>query len=156
MKQVRKFVSVLWLFFVSILMQVIFLLVFYRKVIRPLPLEINRYILGRHLEGNFMDASLQRAETVKNKLIQLEKERCEAIVECRALKHKQLSTTATNHRKALRRTIKQLGDQIDELELEYSKLYAEDRSALRCIRKFEEIKVISMINSWIDKCGDKG
>lgn len=148
--------SVLLLFFASILMQGIFLLVFYRKVIHPLPVEINRYILGRHLEGSFMDASLQRAETVKNKLIQLERERCEAIVECRVLKHKHLSTTDTNHRKALRQTIKQLGDQINELELEYSKLYAKDCSTLRCIRKFEEIRIISMINSWIDKCGDKG
>lgn len=147
--------SVLLLFLASILMQGIFLFVFYRKVIRPLPIEINRYILGKHLEGGFTDASLQRAETVKNKLIQLEVERCDAIAECRALKYKQLSTTGTNHREALRQTIKQLGNQIDELELEYSELYAEDHSALKCIREFEEIKIISAINSWIDKCGNK-
>ena len=50
--------SVLLLFLASILMQGIFLFVFYRKVIRPLPIEINRYILGKHPEGGFTDASL--------------------------------------------------------------------------------------------------
>lgn len=145
--------NILLSLFVSIATQAILLFLFYRKILRPLPREINRYILDRHLEGSFVDVSLRRAEIVKNELLELEKERCKTIIEYRPLKGKRLSVKDSNYRTSLKKTIKELGDQISELEKEYSELYADGSSGLKCLKKIEENSLISAVNSWIDGSG---
>lgn len=79
---------------IFVVAQVVILLAFSRVVIR-LPAQINDLLFRRHLENDFTRTDSKVAQSIRDKLLELEVERLDAIVSYEAVKGKRLSVTGS-------------------------------------------------------------
>lgn len=134
---------------VFLLIQIVFLFIFYRLVLRPLSRQINVPLLERHLENELTKAAEDTANLVRTKLLELEGEGLEAVVKYEGLKGVRLNTTEKGEREALKKTIKRLSSTIEATQKRLGELYKP--SVLEHIRKIEEARFVAAPNRYLDQ-----
>jgi len=143
---------VIWVAFaVFVVAQAAMMFAFYRKVLRPLPAQINELLFERHLKNEFTAIDSDTAELVRVKLLELEEERLEAIARYEAVKGKRLNTTEKAERDGIKKAVSRLTSQIDGLRKQLDSIYG--APVLSHLRRFEEVKLVSAINNWLDANG---
>lgn len=128
--------------------QIAMLFAFYRVVLRPLPEQINDLLFKRHLENDFSSIASDTADLVRVKLLELEEERLEAIIEYEALKGLRLNTTEKAKREAMKKAADRLSRQVDATRGRLEKIYAPP--VLLHLRKFEELRFVVALNALLD------
>lgn len=140
---------------IFILAQASVLYMFYFLVIRKLPDLVNELILERHLANDFTEIPKDIALEVRQRLIELERERLDAVVAYAALKgRRNLSVTDREEREKQKRIMSKLDRQIRGVRGELTSLYGSD--VVRILRRFEETRFATALNSVLDRGISRG
>lgn len=145
----------LWIVLVVLLVaQVAILFAFYRVVLRPLPGQINELLFVRHLENDFTGIATDTADMVRVKLLELEAERLQAVIEYEGLKGLRLNTTESAKREGLKKASERLTRQIAATRVRLDTLYAPP--VLSHLHKFEELRFVAALNRYLDDIAKHG
>ena len=147
---------VIWIFLVVfIIIQMAILFAVYRVILRPIPGQIHELLYERHLKNEFTQISTDTADLVRSALLKLEEERLETAMAYEAVKGgRNLNTTEKAERDAKKKAIERLTKQIDGTRNHLEKFYAPP--VLSHLRKFEELRLVTALNSLIDETSKRG
>lgn len=138
---------------VFLLLQIVFLFVFYRLVLRDLPSQINELLFERHLKNELTEIAKDTADVVRLKLMELEQERADVMVRYEGLKGKRLDITQTNERNGLKKSLDQLAKEINGYRTSIAKIYGS--GVLDDLKRIERLKIVSAINRYLDGISKK-
>lgn len=135
---------------IFILTQLLILYMTYFLVIRKLPNLVNEMIIEKHLANDFTEISADIALEVRQRLIELERERLDAVVAYAALKgRRNLSVTDREEREKQKRIMRKMDRQIRGVRGESTSMYGSD--VIQILRRFEEARFVGALNNVLDR-----